>query len=225
MERRRQRLAEAIAWCALQKLQNNPPESEDVKRRRSLGERAANHAFAAHQLEAASPFKWVTRSKVKKMKAEALQMLAEANLDSIRPLARQLCTPDLGPFAAFKSKQTVEQRDALVEALCNARSTLLREASGHAVSTEVDLVNGRLLQYGYDYHVADGAAAYASKGFFDGESAPPWDTWVCYSGDSVIAYVPRILCGLAQRGIEVDPVECIRWAGAKLLADTFGLSV
>ena len=223
LERRRQRLAEAIAWCALQKLQNNPTESEDVKRRRALGERAANHAFAAHQLEAASPFKWVTRGKVKKMKDEASQMFAEARLHEIRPLAQQLRTPALGRFAVFESKQTPEQCDAIVEALCEARATLLREAVSSPIPTDINLAGGRLLQYDYDYNVEDGTAAYDSKGFFDDQSAPPWDTWVCYRSESVIAYVPRILCGLAQRGIEVDPVECIRWVDSKLLADAFGL--
>lgn len=223
VERRRQRLAEAIAWCALQKLQSNPPESEDLKRRRALGERAANHAFAAHQLEAASPFKWVTRGKVKKMKDEASQMLAEANLDTIRPLTQQLRTSGLERFAGLEIKQTAEQRKAIVEALCDARAALFRQAAGHSISPDIDLADGRLLRYDYDCNVEDGAAAYDSKGFFDNESAPPWDTWVCYYGESVITYVPRILCGLAQRGMEVDPVECVRWADSKLLRDAFGL--
>lgn len=223
VEHRQLRLVETTAWCALQKLQNNPPESEDVKRRRALGERAANHAFAAHQLEAASPFKWVTRGKVKKMKDEASQMYADARLHEIRPLAQQLRTPALGRFAGFETNQPADQRTAIVETLCDARATLLREAAAAVSSAAVDLAGGRLLRYDYDCNVKDGAAAYDSKGFFDDESAPPWDTWVCYYGESVIAYVPRILCGLAQRGIEVDPVECIRWADSKLIADAFGL--
>jgi hypothetical protein len=223
LERRRQRLAEAIAWCALQKLQNNPPESEDVKRRRALGERAANHAFAAHQLEAASPFKWVTRGKVKKMKEEASQMLGEARLHEIRPLSRQLRTPGLAPLATLEVKQTAEQRYAIVEALCEARATLLRETVDSSTRAEINLAGGGLLQYDYDLNVEDGAAAYDSKGFFDDQSAPPWDTWVCYCRESVVSYVPRILCGLAQRGIEVDPVECVRWVDSQLLAETFGL--
>ena len=112
---------------------------------------------------------------------------------------------------------------AIVEALCDARLTLIQGAGGHPMPADIRLEGGQLLQYEYDANVEGGAVAYESKGFFDDESAPPWDTWVCYRGDTIVAYVPRILCGLAQRGIEVDPVECIRWADTKFLAEVFGL--
>ncbi len=150
-------------------------------------------------------------------------MLREARVHEIRPLFDQLRTPALRALAVLESNQTAQQRMAIVEALCDARLALVQKAGGHPMSADIRLEGGRLLQYEYDANVEGGAAAYESKGFFDDESAPPWDTWVCYRGDSMVAYVPRILCGLAQHGIEVDPVECVRWVDSQFLAETFGL--
>jgi hypothetical protein len=224
VERRRQRLAEAIAWCALRKLQNNPPESEDVKRRRALGERAANHAFAAHQLEAASPFKWVTRGKVKKMKDEASQMLAEANLDAIRPLADQLRSPALKPDGELRDvKMTDGRREALIDTLCENRARLLRGSGRYPDLSAAPNLDGKILRYALTKSCTDKAPGYESKGFFDASLCPPWDTWICLASGELLAYVPRLLCGLAQRGIEVDTAECIRWADQALVAELFAM--
>lgn len=223
LERRRKRLAEAIAWCALQKLQNHPPESEDVKRRRALGERAANHAFAAHQLEAASPFKWVTRGKVKKMKDEASQMLAEANLDAIRPLANQLRTEALKPTRSLRDCKTQQDCMALVEDVCETRASLLTESGKYSDISIAPVLGGQILRYVPDRSRGDKTSGYESKGFYDADSCPPWDTWVCFAADELIAYVPRVICGLAQRGLEVDTAECLRWADTAFNSAIFGL--
>jgi hypothetical protein len=220
---RRLRLAETIAWCGLQKLQNNPAESDDVKRRRALGERAANHAFAAYQLEAASLFKWINRKKVKAMRDEASRMHAEARLDEIRPLAAQLRTAELKPASGLAPGTTDDAKAAIVERVCEARAGLLREAAKFADAAAIELGGGRILRYAPRGKTSDGAPGYDSKGFFDDECAPPWDTWVCYDGNELISHVPRVLCGLAQRGIEVDPVECIRWADDAMAQQLFAL--
>jgi hypothetical protein len=221
--RRRLRLAETIAWCSLQKLQNNPPESDDVKRRRALGERAANHAFAAYQLEAASLFKWINRKRVKAMQDEASRMYMEAKLHTIRPLADQLRSVELKFASGFDAQRSNEERAVMVEKVCEVRAGLLRESECDLDLTDINLSGGKILCYAPDEHVADGAPGYDSKGFFDGVSAPPWDTWVCFSGKYLVAYVPRILCGLAQRGLEVDPVECVRWADDAMTQQLFAL--
>ncbi|MGH9572732.1 MAG: hypothetical protein ACRD40_04280 [Candidatus Acidiferrales bacterium] len=223
MERRRQRLAEAIAWCALQKLQNNPLESEDVKRRRALGERAANHAFAAHQLKAASPFKWVTRGKVKKMKDEALQMLAEANLEAIRPLAEQLRNPALRPTQTLRECKTREDRVALIEELSESRARSLTDSGKYPEIHIAPVLGGQILRYAPERSRGDRAPSYESKGFYDADSCPPWDTWVWFAADELISYVPRLVCGLAQHGLEVDTAECLRWADTAFKSTIFGL--
>lgn len=224
MERRRQRLAEAIAWCALQKLQSDLPEGEDVKRRRALGERAANHAFAAHQLEAASPFKWVTRGTVKKMKDEASQMLAEANLGAIRPLADQLRSLALKPARELSDEKTTdEDRGDIVETVCENRARLLRESGSYPDLAAIPVLDGKILRYAPKKNCADKSPGYESKGFFDANLCPPWDCWICLASGELLAYVPRLLCGLAQRGLEVDTAECLRWADRALLANLFAI--
>ena len=82
-------------------------------------------------------------------------------------------------------------------------------------------VAGQLLVYFPDGELADGAAEQESKGFFDVNNAPPWDTWVGFFRDDVgqdssvaqylIAWVPRLLVPLAQAGIDVNPERCIEW--------------
>jgi hypothetical protein len=219
---RRQRLAQTIAWCGLQKLVNKPIESGEIKQRRALGERAANHAFAAHQLESASLFKWINRKKVKTMRDEASQMHREARLDEIRPLATQLRAPALKPTADFVEGQSEEARAAIVESVSIARAKLLIEKGIEVPAAGVDLAGGKLLRYTPCGSIADRSPGYESKGFFDWECAPPWDTWVCYDEGRLLAYVPRLLCALVQSGIEVDPAECLDWANDAFVARVFG---
>lgn len=75
---------------------------------------------------------------------------------------------------------------------------------------------GRLLVYEPDNNMADGAAHLETFGFFDVNNVPPWDTWVAYivenSGNSyLVCWIPDIYVSLAQKGIDVNPEECIYW--------------
>ncbi len=51
-----------------------------------------------------------------------------------------------------------------------------------------------------------------TKGFFDVNNVPPWDTWVCYLDRYLVSWVPPVLEELASAGIRVNPEECIQWA-------------
>jgi hypothetical protein len=219
---RRLRLAEAIAWCSLQKLQNNPPESDEIKRRRALGERAKNHAFAAHQLEAASPFKWVTRGKVKCMKEEASRMYAEAKRDESQPLAHHLRTPDLRPLPPISDLQANSSRAETVERLSEERAMRLKEMGQRPNPCGSVASLGRFLFYCPAENLSDGAAACLSKDFFDDENAPPWDTWVSFHDKHLVSFVPRPLGALAQLGIEVNSEESIGWTDEAFVAKVFG---
>ena len=80
------------------------------------------------------------------------------------------------------------------------------------------LEGGRLLAYQPDMDLACGAAQAASRGFFDVNNAPPWDTWVAMVQESgadaipyLISWVPPQFVSLAQQGIEVNPECCIVW--------------
>ena len=91
-------------------------------------------------------------------------------------------------------------------------------------SSSLSLNGGRLLLYDPEINLTDGAACALSKGFFDVNNAPPWDTWLCLSEKGLlIAWVPPALLERADLGVEVNPEQCIRWASATDLA-ALGLS-
>jgi hypothetical protein len=80
-----------------------------------------------------------------------------------------------------------------------------------------DLAGGRLLIYFPDLDLCCGAAEAESQGFFDVWNCPPRDTWVaCIQETSgpdpyLLAWVPPALIPLADRGIQVNPEQCILW--------------
>jgi hypothetical protein len=87
------------------------------------------------------------------------------------------------------------------------------------VARAADLNGGRLLVYWPDDSLSDGAAEGETRGFFDVDNAPPWDTWVGlfrdqdadrYS-DYLASWVPPEFVELVDRGIDVNPEDCIRW--------------
>ncbi len=109
--------------------------------------------------------------------------------------------------------------DVVESALTRRRSALTRAGltSGTA--------NGRLLAYDPDSNLSDGAARQESRGFFDDDNTPPWDTWLGYvteddgagSGRFVqftgylISWVPQEFVALAEAGIDANPERCILW--------------
>jgi hypothetical protein len=117
-------------------------------------------------------------------------------------------------------------RDDMVCDVGLNRSRTMSEPS--IVADFPSLAGGQLMVYFPDSDLFDGAAALTSKGFFDVHNAPPRDTWVSYftdpdtesdgfdrwSSSHLLAYVPAKLVDLANRGIEVNPEQCILWLPA-----------
>lgn len=68
--------------------------------------------------------------------------------------------------------------------------------------------------------LSDGAARLASSGYFDDDNFPPWDTWVtAVPPRPEYEQIPGLLCWVpewahehVERGIEVNPEECLHWA-------------
>jgi hypothetical protein len=145
------------------------------------------------------------------MKAEAEGLFAVADPGSIiPPLRQQLRNSEFRSYASSLF-QPGENRTELVERLAEKRASLLREMNASPAAVSSDLAGGRLLIYEPDYNVEDGASQYTSKGYFDEQDAPPWDTWVCYFDCQLISWVPPCLLDLVQAGIATNPVDCIRW--------------
>src|SRR5262249_8737478 len=100
----------------------------------------------------------------------------------------------------------------MVETLCENRANLLRSAKSYHERSTQDLAGGRILLYAPADNLFDGAAQYASKGFFDVNNTPPWDTWMAFEDKYLVSWVPPLLVDLVDAGINVNPEQCIMWA-------------
>jgi len=217
----RQRLAETIAWCCAQKLVAHPEEDENTIKRRDMSRRACELLSLAYRMDPSlyerrtRVWRWVNGSRIRranKLKTEAENLFAVADPGSIGPpLRRQLRSAVFQPHASSLF-QPAQNRAEIIEALAEKRASVLRELSLFPRAPSSDLAGGRLLFYEPDDNFQDGASEYASMGYFDERDAPPWDTWICYLDRHLISWVPPSLLGLAQAGIEANPVDCIRLA-------------
>jgi hypothetical protein len=115
-----------------------------------------------------------------------------------------------------------------ITSVCLTRARALVALGGNHVGATAE---GRLLAYFPDADLADGAAEVASRGFFDLHNCPPWDTWVALRSapalhasrrSVVLAWVPAVLLPDAERGVHVNPEECIEWLTPSL-AERLGL--
>ena len=98
-----------------------------------------------------------------------------------------------------------------INAINTNRSALVRDRNIKVAVPAMAESKGRLLLYEPLETVTDGASASSSRGFFDIEDAPPWDTWFLYSEGSIFSWVPEALVQNAQAGIDSNPVDCIHW--------------
>jgi len=100
----------------------------------------------------------------------------------------------------------------MVRSVVDSRSSAL-ESGAAPKGARLALAGGRLLFYEPSKNLADGAACAQSRGFFDVDNTPPWDTWVCFADDTfVVSWVPPECLDRASAGVAVNPEECIRWA-------------
>jgi hypothetical protein len=115
-------------------------------------------------------------------------------------------------------------RKRLVATIARDRKMALR--SNKILIGGAGRIEGRLLGYGPDDTVWDGASEAATMGFFDVVDEPPWDLWLGYfveaSGRSyLVSRVPPTFVDTAQNGIDVNPVACLFWLDE--LEQTLGL--
>lgn len=104
-------------------------------------------------------------------------------------------------------------------AINKTRSILLRDTKIEIPDLAAAQSKGRLLLYWPMENVEDGAASAGSRGFFDIEDSPPWDTWFLYARGSIFCWVPESLVQNAQAGIDANPVDCIHWCDWSKLSD------
>lgn len=116
-----------------------------------------------------------------------------------------------------------EERIELVHDLISKREQQLEIEKGPSERPVQDLGSGKLLLFYPDGSLFDGAAMFASAGFFDCDNVPAWDTWVYYGRDSsgtrencdvnfLVSWIPHTLIKHINAGIDVNPESCIEWA-------------
>jgi hypothetical protein len=107
------------------------------------------------------------------------------------------------------------RRQETAEKLATARRKLVRQETFGYWKELPDLGGGRILLYEPDRSKFDGAAQKASKGLFDLNSAPPWDTWLCYFAAEpglLLAWIPPELVPLAESGLKKVKDGSLSWA-------------
>lgn len=134
------------------------------------------------------------------------------------------CRSSLDVTAPARSLRSEANRARVLESdyfSCVGTVASLRRSGCRQLPPDVpqwSLEGGRLLAYRPDMDLACGGAQAASRGFFDVNNAPPWDTWVAMAQESgadaipyLVAWVPPQFVSLAQQGIDANPECCIVW--------------
>jgi hypothetical protein len=201
-------LAETIAWCRDQQIISIVEESDEARRQRKLAQQAGELIHRAY-LERNKFWNRVLRRKFtnSRLWRRGAELYRSTDL-SFAPLKEQLRSPAIAPNESLSdARADEEQKTEIVRSVVRKRSKLVFTAE-----RPVDPNTGKLLLYTPDDNLADGAARYASQGFFDDDNVPPWDTWVAFSQGALLTWVPPQLLQLAQSGIDANPECCIRWA-------------
>lgn len=206
-------IAETISWCATQPITARLTETPNLLKRRRLIEEGKE---LTRRAKASGDRFWnrMLRRDYENTPEWRMGMIFihQAQQISIAPQQQELRSIDLMPQSAIGEAKTDEEREKVVRSVVAMRSRLLRPRVELILPhIGADLSVGRLLTYVPVENVADGAAEFESNGFFDFEDAPPWDTWIAYSDSTLLSWVPTQLIPLVQRGIDVNPVGCIRW--------------
>jgi hypothetical protein len=204
-----QSIDEVALWCSLQELTAFHQDSPEQARRRELL-KEANRLLMATRYKGEG---WLQRSLPNGRRwTRAINLLKEADPDSLAPLEHQLRSPELKPTDSIGNSCSEESTQEIVKGVIDLRSSLIKSQLLGGLPTSPSRLRGRLLLYVPSENVSDGGSRFASNGFFDPYDCPPWDLWLRYSDRTLVSWVPESLFPLAQVGIDANPVDCIRWA-------------
>ena len=204
-----QRVAEVAAWCSLQQLAGVHQDSPEEERRRELA-KEASRLLATARYPGNS---WLRRLLPNERRwTRAMNLLKEADPDSLAPLEHQLRSSPLKPADSIGNSCSEESRREIVNRVIELRSSLVKSDRSPELEVSSGQFRGRILLYVPCENVSDGASRYASNGFYDPYDCPPWDLWLQYSDRTLVSWVPEVLFPLAQAGIDANPVDCIKWA-------------
>jgi hypothetical protein len=205
-----ERISEVALWCSLHGVTGVHLDTPDEARRRRLM-KEANSLLASAKYPCDS---WLRRSLPSGRRwTRAMNLMREADPDSLAPLEHQLRSSTLKPADSIGSGSYSEElRQETVDGVIAHRIALLKSRPPSEDTIPANQLRGKILLYVPCENVSDGASKYASNGFFDAYDCPPWDMWLYYCDRTLMSWVPEILLPLAQAGIDANPVECIKWA-------------
>jgi hypothetical protein len=204
--------AETVRWCVALEISIS---AEDV-RNTSCRDRLfteANSSRLSIADKSRPRWKWLRQRRPEtklEWRRSVTDIMSKACSIPFATFSYQLRTPEFMSDESLGKVLGREKEERIVNTAIAKRSERLTRLSGSEIpQTSND--GGRLLLYSPEENVADGASQHASAGFFDVYDTPPWDTWVSYSDGTLLSWVPPQLVGMVQRGIDVNPVDCIRW--------------
>ena len=113
----------------------------------------------------------------------------------------------------------------IVNAVAGQRATLISNQDRNRMKPACDLAGGRLLICtSATESIPDGHVSAASRGFYDEDDLPPWDTWLyyiqpdkeiivrSYQPEYLVSWVPKTWIELATIGVKEHFLDCMRWA-------------
>jgi hypothetical protein len=181
------RIPEVALWCSLQAVTSFHQDSSDEARRRGLIKEASSLLTSARY----PGDSWLQRKLPNGRRwARAMNLIREADPDSLAPLEHQLRSSTLKPADPIGSSSCSEElRQETVDGVIGLRSSFIKSQlpSEHAIPASQ--LRGKILLYIPCENVSDGASKYASNGFFDAYDCPPWDTWLHYSDRTLMSWV------------------------------------
>jgi hypothetical protein len=206
-----ERLAETIDWC-VSRAAHRLPDVIKIRKYLERYDEATALMREAYAERDQLKNKLLHRAYQKSEKyRRGVVLLQEADPRTAFSLATQLRSAPLTPPRSLGELQTEEERVSVVLSVLKTRTQLLQAEGGYRVSSLPGTARGRLLVYCPNESVSDGASEHTTRGFFDVDDVPPWDTWVAYSGSALLSWVPAQLVDLVEKGIDVNPVQCIQW--------------
>jgi hypothetical protein len=135
---------EVALWCSLQELTAFHHDSPEQARRRELL-KEANRLLMTTRYKGES---WLQRSLPNGRRwARAINLLKEADPDSLAPLEHQLRSPELKPTDSIGNSCSEESTQEIVKGVIDLRSSLIKSHLLGGLPTSPSRLRGRLLLY------------------------------------------------------------------------------
>lgn len=148
--------------------------------------------------------------------------------NSLNDPALSLRSSILRPPSLRLSNRFKIELQNVVNALAEERAQCMRSWNYKEINPAQDLAGGQLLLCtSATESIPDGGVSSSSRGFYDEDDLPPWDTWICYlimNSDDValpgwqyqkeylVSWVPEVWVDLAKIGVEEHFLDCMSWA-------------